>query len=403
MNDTHYKEIGNRLRRTTLPNNKSHQALAALLAAAIYLGSVAIVFATSNPPTVSSPTVFSLQTVAPKVDGTSGALTQNISLDFPPGRNGLQPALSLQYNSQNTGQDSIVGYGWSLGIPYIARMYKTGSQNMYGPNPYFTSSLDGELAFATTTAASSSIYRARVDEGSFRQYTYATSTNSWMMYDQSGTKYLFGAATQSQQSATTSPSNVYKWMLEKVVDTNGNYIRYVYNKDGNQIYPYQIIYTGNGVTDGPMTITFATSTRPDKTISFKNGFEEDTNYRISQIVAADNLGSTDAVTNASGTPVQMIDYLPYGSTRIASSTAGTDEKHKYIGQYYDASGLLYDNARYYNGTQGQFLTEDPLFWSRKQNLVNPQSLNSYSYANDNPINRSDPSGLFDLRHPRNRL
>jgi hypothetical protein len=77
-------------------------------------------------------------------------------------------------------------------------------------------------------------------------------------------------------------------MLERVTDTNGNYVRYVYNKDGNQIYPYKIIYSGNGSTDGPMTITFATSTRPDKVMSFKGGFEEDTNYRISQIIATVN-------------------------------------------------------------------------------------------------------------------
>ena len=53
------------------------------------------------------------------------------------------------------------------------------------------------------------------------------------------------------------------------------------------------------------------------------------------------------------------------------------------------------NARYYSSAQGQFLSEDPVFLGNptKQNLANPQSLNSYSYANDNPINRSDPSGL----------
>ena len=74
-------------------------------------------------------------------------------------------------------------------------------------------------------------------------------------------------------------------MLEKVMDTNNNYVRYVYNKDQNQIYPYEIIYTGNGSTDGPMTITFATSTRPDPTESYKSDFLVDTNYRISQIEA----------------------------------------------------------------------------------------------------------------------
>src|SRR6267154_6725836 len=49
-------------------------------------------------------------------------------------------------------------------------------------------------------------------------------------------------------------------------------------------------------------------------------------------------------------------------------------------------------ARYYNGSKGEFLSEDPVFWSAQQNLADPQSLNSYSYANDNPINRSDPDG-----------
>jgi RHS repeat-associated protein len=50
------------------------------------------------------------------------------------------------------------------------------------------------------------------------------------------------------------------------------------------------------------------------------------------------------------------------------------------------------NARYYEGNRGQSISEDPVFWGR-QNFANPQSLNVYSYANDNPINRSDPNGL----------
>jgi hypothetical protein len=64
---------------------------------------------------------------------------------LPPGRNNLQPSLSLDYNSPNT-QDGIVRYGWSIPISYIQRLNKTGSQDLYGSNPYFTSSIDGELA-----------------------------------------------------------------------------------------------------------------------------------------------------------------------------------------------------------------------------------------------------------------
>jgi Resolvase, N terminal domain len=39
----------------------------------------------------------------------------------------MQPDVSLIYNSRNTDQDSVVGYGWSLSIPYIERLNKTGS------------------------------------------------------------------------------------------------------------------------------------------------------------------------------------------------------------------------------------------------------------------------------------
>src|ERR1700726_744677 len=71
---------------------------------------LAEVFASASPPTIDNPTVFTYQTSAPKVDGTTGALTEQIKLDIPPGRNGLQPDLSLNYNSQDSG-NGIVGSG----------------------------------------------------------------------------------------------------------------------------------------------------------------------------------------------------------------------------------------------------------------------------------------------------
>jgi cell wall-associated NlpC family hydrolase len=50
-------------------------------------------------------------------------------------------------------------------------------------------------------------------------------------------------------------------------------------------------------------------------------------------------------------------------------------------------------ARYYDPARGQFISQDPVFWSNRQNLANPQSLNSYSYAEDNPLVKKDPDGL----------
>ncbi|MEX0931733.1 MAG: RHS repeat-associated core domain-containing protein, partial [Candidatus Paceibacterota bacterium] len=66
---------------------------------------------------------------------------------------------------------------------------------------------------------------------------------------------------------------------------------------------------------------------------------------------------------------------------------------QYIGERYDEeTELNYLNARYYESTRGQFLSQDSVFWELNQDLTDPQSLNSYSYAENNPIVKSDPSG-----------
>jgi RHS repeat-associated protein len=237
-------------------------------------------------PSVLSPSVFTTQTAAPKVDTVSGALTQQIPLDIPPGRNGLQPNLELDYNSQNVDLGSEVGYGWSLSIPYIQRENKLGTDQLYSSN-YFTSSLQGELIGATSTGTTTpTTFYARVDDGSFNKYLF--SNNAWTVYDKNGVRYDFGTTTQAQQFDATSTSQIYKWMLEKVTDTNGNTIQYTYVKDSDQIYPSQITYTGTATTTGSMSITFATSTRPDNTTSYLPTFGVTTNYRISEIDAKVN-------------------------------------------------------------------------------------------------------------------
>ncbi len=122
-----------------------------------------------------------------------------------------------------------------------------------------------------------------------------------------------------------------------------------------------------------------------------------TGTAITRYVHPDHLGSTNVVTDATGTIAQLLDYYPYGGTRVSSTTSPTNEKRQYIGQFSDAqTNLNYLNARYYDSARGQFTSEDPVFLGdpRQQNLLDPQSLNTYSYANDNPIVKSDPNGKF---------
>lgn len=89
-----------------------------------------------------------------------------------------------------------------------------------------------------------------------------------------------------------------------------------------------------------------------------------------------------------------MDYFPFGAIRIDRKSSTFSEQRKYIGEQYDAdTGLNYLNARYYNSNIGRFISQDPMFWNfDKDYLLDPQQWNSYSYARNNPIVGSDPSG-----------
>lgn len=70
------------------------------------------------------------------------------------------------------------------------------------------------------------------------------------------------------------------------------------------------------------------------------------------------------------------------------------------------SGLDYFGARYYGSALGRFTSPDPLPWLGWQRgnkdaqqrfdafLSDPQNLNLYGYVRNNPLNRSDPTGMY---------
>ena len=120
-------------------------------------------------------------------------------------------------------------------------------------------------------------------------------------------------------------------------------------------------------------------------------------------IHTDHLGSTEVVSDSTGAIAQLLDYYPFGAERICSGKCDTEKK--FIGQYTDGDlALNYLNARYYNSSNGRFISEDPMFWNPEGQgkdmfaklLSDPQSQNSYSYARNNPIILIDPSGLFNI-------
>jgi len=118
----------------------------------------------------------------------------------------------------------------------------------------------------------------------------------------------------------------------------------------------------------------------------------------------DHLGGTNVVTDENAEKIQTLDYYPFGSDRINTGTFS--EQRTFIGEEHDPqSNLSYLNARYYDSNRGQFMTQDPAFLdigsaefetkyqrTLEQHLQNPQALDPYGYALNNPIKYTDPSG-----------
>jgi RHS repeat-associated protein len=109
----------------------------------------------------------------------------------------------------------------------------------------------------------------------------------------------------------------------------------------------------------------------------------------------DHLGSASVLTTMSQGIHDAIEYQPYGEQ--ASGATGTT--HKFTGKERDVETNLDDfDARYYSSTMGRFMIPD---WAGSPTAVpyarfgNPQSLNLYSYVENNPTTVGDPDGHDD--------
>ncbi|MEH2292107.1 RHS repeat-associated core domain-containing protein, partial [Nostoc sp.] len=103
----------------------------------------------------------------------------------------------------------------------------------------------------------------------------------------------------------------------------------------------------------------------------------------------DGLGSTRVLTDSTGSVVSTYNYEAYGE--LISSTGGVENKYLFAGEQFDeALGDYYNRARYYDADTGRFTSRD----TYEGELGNPLTLHKYIYTHDNPVNFTDPRGLF---------
>ena len=106
----------------------------------------------------------------------------------------------------------------------------------------------------------------------------------------------------------------------------------------------------------------------------------------------DRLGTKLQTNQALGTSYEQ-NTLPFGTALNAESTLTTNNKRFTSYDRSNATGLDYAINRTYDSKQGRFTQVDPIGMSAAS-LTAPQTLNMYSYCANDPVNYSDPMGLF---------
>lgn len=206
-----------------------------------------------------------------------------------------------------------------------------------------------------------------------------------LTYDTNGNVLTIG----EQTNPTT---NLWNYKNELTQTTRGNTTaNYLYDESGTRVYKK----VGTLATSYPSPYFFQSNTG-SSTILIMVGNDNIATIEDGRMLwnHTDHLGSTVATTDSQGKITEQTDYSAFGHQKSRSTYQNTQQTEKYTGHTYDPeTDLLYAQARYFRGSLGRFLSQDALFWNiSPQYLTDPEQMNSYSYAKNNPVLYIDPNG-----------
>jgi len=183
---------------------------------------------------------------------------------------------------------------------------------------------------------------------------------------------------------TNDGTNTYTWDARNRLLTVGNAASFVYDGSGRRTTATRngtattFLYSGWEVAQEQQ------GGSPSADLILGPGYDQRF-ARAGSTYLVDDLGSTLALA-ASGAVKTNYGYDPYGVTNT-TGTASTNT-FQFTGRENDGTGLLNYRARYYNPAWGRFISEDPIGLNG--------GVNFYAYANADPTDLKDPSGLFPV-------
>ncbi|SDG36968.1 SpvB/TcaC N-terminal domain-containing protein [Epilithonimonas hungarica] len=255
--------------------------------------------------------IVSLSAPAPN---NQGSVNTSFPIKLPAGRQGMQPSLSVNYNSD--GGNGWMGMGWDLSVPAVTIDTRWGVPTYDQTVETELYTLGGEqLAFEASSGVyampnrnegfeknrtSDRQFHPRI-EGAYNKII-RKGTNPkdyvWIVISKDGTRSYFGgdeAGIKQDYVLKDADGNIGHWALYKTVDTNKNYLEYFYDRTpysgstangGQQIYPSRIDYTLHETDNPPKhySVTFSTdSDREDVQIDGRLGFLKVVSKRLTGI------------------------------------------------------------------------------------------------------------------------
>ncbi|MDR0863722.1 MAG: FG-GAP-like repeat-containing protein, partial [Candidatus Symbiothrix sp.] len=164
----------------------------------------------------------------------SGAATYSVPIEIPAGIQGMQPTVSLVYNSQSG--NGIAGMCWNIsGLSMISRVPKTyyydNDRSGIIWNNTSPLALDGQRLIVVNSSWGTDSIEYRTESGLDKIMGYSISANgpsSFKIYTKDGRVLEYGGTTE--YLVLIQGSYYLGWALRKVTDTNDNYVKYTYAK-----------------------------------------------------------------------------------------------------------------------------------------------------------------------------
>jgi RHS repeat-associated protein len=208
---------------------------------------------------------------------------------------------------------------------------------------------------------------------------------------------VFDADGQLTQSNVSGTQTYYAWnalhQLSSAGSTPGSHqTTYAYDAEGNRLARITPGRATLYIAGEELTVSGGSVSNPMRYYSSGDALVALRTPDALTWLLNDKQGSSQIAVTRSGATVTTTRayYTPYGELRggtTPKAVLGTDRG--FLGKANDpATGLDQLGARSYDPGVGQFISPDPLVVTDTGASVNP-----YTYASDNPVTSSDPSGL----------